>query len=324
MIVRAALLGSLLLVTGSGVQPETDAVTARFTAGTSARSIPFEFVHGEILLKVGVGGGPPSTFILDTGANMDVVSLQYAKAAGLSLERWVSGFVGIGEKPPEMHLVTDALTFSLPGVDVSDSQVFAISLDSTQDCLALAAARQPGDVAPVIDGFLGAPFFRGLVVEIDYLQRQIHLYDPSSYAYKGRGRSIPIEMDAMYTYVDAQVSAKGHRAAHAKLVVDTGAGALSLTKQFADAHGIMPPGDTLRPGKECGSAGLSSDPTLVGTLDRLKIGHFTLRHPLTVFYQATASRTYDGLLGGDALQNFTVIFDYSRQRMILEPVRHPK
>ena len=301
-------------------QPARGAVAVRFAAGTSTRSIPFDLLGNRILLRVGINGSSAATFILDTGANVNVVSLRSAKAAGIALVPWTGGSVGIGARPPELQLVTDALTFNLPDLAVSDSRVFAMALEEAQDCLALAA-RESGGVPPAIDGFLGAPFFRSLVVQIDYRARQLHLYDPKGYTYRGRGRSLPIELDDLYTYVDVRVGAPGGRDAHAKLVVDTGAGALSLTRQFAAVHGILPSPDTLTSGAECGSAGRSSDPTLIGRLDRLRIGPFTLRRPVTVFYQASSDRTYDGLLGGDALQHFTVIFDYSRRRMILEPTR---
>ena len=106
-----------------------------------------------------------------TSTNIDVISLQYARASGIALRPWTGGFAGIGDTPPDMHLATDTQTFSLPGVEVSDDQVFAIALDGTQECLALAARRAGGGDPPTIDGFLGAPFFRSLVVEIDYAAR---------------------------------------------------------------------------------------------------------------------------------------------------------
>jgi len=236
----------------------------------------------------------------------------------MTLEAWTGGDSGgIGSRPPELLSVGDMLSFRLPGVVVSDAQVFAMALDNTQDCLALGGARLPGGAPLVLDGVLGAPFFRSLVVEIDYRGRHVHLYDPRTYTYTGKGKSLPIEMDENYTYVDAQL-ATGRHATHAKLVVDTGADALSLTRQFAEAHGVLPPAKRLTAGAECGVKGLSNDPTLVGKLDRLRLGPFTVRKPMTAFYQATPDRTYDGLLGADALQHFKVIFDYSRRRMILE------
>ena len=146
----------------------------------------------------------------------------------------------------------------------------------------------------------------------------LNLYDPSSYAYVGHGRIVPIEIDSMYSYANVRVAVPGRPPARAKLVIDTGAGPLSLTKQFARAHGILPSADKLIPGAECGSAGRASDPTLVGNVGHLQIGGFTIPNVQTAFYQATADRPYDGLLGSNILRRFKVIFDYSRRRMILE------
>ena len=306
---RSGRACAILLVSLLAPQPpNTPAV--HFSAGESARSIPFDLVGGRIVLRVGVNGSAPVSFILDTGADVNAIGLSYARSTGIGLVPWTGGFVGIGDHAPEVHLATDAMSFSLPGVELSDSQTFVISLDETHDCL----GRNPR-----LDGFLGMPFFRSLVVEIDYRSRLLNLYDPSSYAYAGHGRIVPIEFDSMYSYVNVQVAAPRRPPVRAKLVIDTGAGALSLTKQFAKSHGILPAAETLIPGAECGSAGRSAEPTLVGTIDRLQIGGFTLSHLQTVFYQATADRTYDGLLGSEILRHFKVIFDYSRHRMILEP-----
>jgi C-terminal processing protease CtpA/Prc len=55
----------------------------------------------------------------------------------------------------------------------------------------------------------------------------------------------------------------------------------------------------------------------------LKLGKFTIDHPVATFAEATkgsdADRSYDGVLGGEILRRFKVTFDYSRRQMILEP-----
>ena len=67
--------------------------------------------------------------------------------------------------------------------------------------------------------------------------------------------------------------------------------------------------------------GQAQEKSLIGTLEALKLGHFKLSNIFTVFYQDPDAEGYDGLLGGSALRNFKVIFDYSRSNMILEPPR---
>jgi hypothetical protein len=81
----------------------------------------------------------------------------------------------------------------------------------------------------------------------------------------------------------------------------------------------MLPTEKLTVGAECGIGG-SAKPTLVGKLEAIQLGGFKLSNPLTVFYQDPPAEG-DGLLGNLALRNFKVIFDYSRSRMILEPLR---
>ena len=53
------------------------------------------------------------------------------------------------------------------------------------------------------------------------------------------------------------------------------------------------------------------------------MGNVQLKNLIARFSRARrgddASAKYDGLIGGDILSRFTVVFDYSRQRMMLEP-----
>ena len=82
----------------------------------------------------------------------------------------------------------------------------------------------------------------------------------------------------------------------------------------------MPPATALTPSVECGLAGSTKDPSLVGKLEALQFGAYRVPSPLTVFYRQTAERWYDGLLGNQAFANFKVIFDCPRSKMFLEPL----
>jgi len=60
-----------------------------------------------------------------------------------------------------------------------------------------------------------------------------------------------------------------------------------------------------------------------GRVKTIRLGSFQLENSVAKFSRATrgddASASYDGLIGGDILRRFKVVFDYSRRRMILEP-----
>jgi hypothetical protein len=60
-----------------------------------------------------------------------------------------------------------------------------------------------------------------------------------------------------------------------------------------------------------------------GRIDEIKIGPFSLNQPVVGFSQAKAGALaqseFAGILGAEILRRFRVIFDFSRERMILEP-----
>jgi hypothetical protein len=308
----------------------------RFTSGNSALSIPIELDESNsIWLRVSVNGFPPLSFSLDTGgsAAYPTLSERVAKSLGMKLQLLRKQVAGVGTKPLDVHIVTDKATFSFPGVVLSSRSLFAISMDKINECYDEATnggidRNVPSDqrvnegARKVMDGIFGRGFFSSFVVEIDYAARLINLYDPQSYKYTGRGESIPLEIDSTYIYVRAQIKAQGRPPVTARLVVDTGGGAaLTLNKQFAEEHKLLPPAEKLTPTNECGISGLAEGTSYEGTLEALQLGAVKLPDTLTFFRKNPVGKGYDGLFGGAALRNFKVIFDYSRSRMILEPPR---
>jgi hypothetical protein len=108
---------------------------------------------------------------------------------------------------------------------------------------------------------------------------------------------------------------------HDKWYEETGQDTLTLNKQFAEAHQLLPPAEKLRPTNECGIGGAAEGTSFEGTLEALQFGDYKLSKPLTFFRKNPHGKGFDGLLGGAILRNFTVIFDCSRSQMIFEPRR---
>jgi predicted aspartyl protease len=305
----------------------------RFTSGKSALAIPFDLDNNHIRLRVSVNGSPPLVFILDTGGSSPYpkLNLRHAQSLGMKLQPLGIKNGGVGTDHPDVYVVLDATSFSLPGVVISSQGLFAISLDKVNECVNPATnggtdrdipsgQRVKEGTNNYLDGIIGKGFFSSFVVEIDYAARLINLYDPLGYKYTGKGKSFPLEIDSSYVYVRAQVKAPGRPPVTARLIVDTGAsGALTLNKQFAEAHQLLPPAEKLEEATECGIGGAGEGTSYVGTLEALQLGGFKLSNPSTLFRHKPIGQGYDGLLGGAALRNFKVIFDFSRSRMILEP-----
>jgi membrane-associated protease RseP (regulator of RpoE activity) len=75
---------------------------------------------------------------------------------------------------------------------------------------------------------------------------------------------------------------------------------------------------------EPGAQGVGGDVKLIaGRLPSLQLGHLTFADPVIHFAQdrkgAFASSDFSGVIGGQLLRRFKVIFDYAHKRMILEP-----
>ena len=220
----------------------------RFTSGKSALAIPFELEGNVICLQVRVNDSPPLSFLLDTGSSLHILSLRNAILFGMKLRPPGKASGGVGVDPPDFHIVTDKVSFSLPGVVLSNQNLLVMPLDKCDDKPAADGSDrsviedQSGEnrTGKIIDGVLGEEFFSNFVVEIDYDARLINLQDPHSYHYMGRGKSLSLEM---------------------------------ASRMIFFGHTPVPSGEL-----------------------------------------------YGGLLGAPALRNFKVIFDYSRGRIILEPL----
>jgi hypothetical protein len=151
------LIGLLMAACGLEAAPQA-----------AARDIPFKFVDGLIWIKVhGTHTGRSLNFLLDSGASVSVLNLRTAKELGMKLARPVT-VQGVrstttGYWPQRIALAAQniPLPSSYAAVDLDD-------LSNSCHC--------------TIDGLLGADFFRGRIVQIDFGERKIRLLTASSTA----------------------------------------------------------------------------------------------------------------------------------------------
>jgi predicted aspartyl protease len=135
----------------------------------AATTIPFQFDHGMIRLKVEVAGkAEPLSFLLDSGAGASVLDLAAARRLGLKLgsRETVQGVQG---RCPAYRI--DGLAATVAGTAIPRS-VLAVDLS--------LVSRGCGGR---IDGLLGADFFRGRIVQIDFAAQKIQVL--------GRGEAPP-------------------------------------------------------------------------------------------------------------------------------------
>jgi len=145
------LLGAVSLVASLQVRAETPG------------EIPFQYRDGFLWVKVQVAGQPePLNFVLDSGASSSVLSIQAARRLKVKL--------GSRQSVHGVHSQTFAYWISgfkaeAAGITLPES-LLAIDLSGVSETV-----RQP------IDGLLGADFFRGRIVQIDFAARKVRILD---------------------------------------------------------------------------------------------------------------------------------------------------
>lgn len=302
---------------GDGAAPlattdsEKEFAPVRFAVGSSARDIPFETNANKIYLPVSINGGGPFWFILDNGAAFDVIDRRRAETLNLPLSE-IGEVSGAGEQRVSMAVVSD-VKMSLAGVEFGAPRVNVIPVSDSIE-------RFEGRA---VDGLLGCDFFRRFVVEIDYATGRISLHDPRAYAYAGRGEAIPLEINEGHAYVSATLTAPGGERLNARFLVDTGFRlGLVLAAPFVEERGLRRTFPRAKPAMPVVGVGGES-PGDVARAAGLQLGRYQLASPVVMLSRARSGVLsgdgFGGIIGADVLRRFKVVFDYSRQRMFVEP-----
>jgi hypothetical protein len=276
----------------------------QFALGQSARRIPFEFVGNHIYLRARVNDSEPLWFLLDTGATASYLDVQQAKALA----------------PGEQGNSVKSVSISFPGVKLRN-QNFSIR--------SLGFSAYDGHP---IDGMLGYDFIHRFVIQIDYVSRTVNLYDPQNYKYSGSGAIIPLIMleddsGGKVPLVRVQIMPLGRAPFEGRLIADLALRpAITFNAPFVEANKLLqPPQKTIQAVLGAGAM-LRESRQPIGRLPNIQLGRFTIQNPVAIFFQdkqgVMASPEFDGVIGSEILRRFNVIFNYSRQQMILAPNRY--
>lgn len=292
---------------GTSARKSRRAVPAvRFASGDGASKIPLDIDNNIIRMQVRVNNSKPLKFIFDTGASFSVINSQRAAELGLKPQGDVRGNATGGA----VHgSYTKGVSLSVQGAEVSDQLI----------------ASMPFSTPPgfEFDGVIGCDFINHFVVEIDYQNKVMNLYNPRTYAYSGKGEVIPLILAAGSTpLVSTKIILEGRAPVEAKLEVDTGAdGTFVINSPFVRKQKLA---EAMSETAQSNNNGAGGEQTLlVGHAKAVHLGRLVFDNPPVGLSQDTegsgASEENDGVIGGEIFRRFKVILDYSRKRMILEP-----
>jgi hypothetical protein len=285
------------------------------SAGAVA-SLPAEILlGGGILLQARVNGSGPYTFALDSaGGSGFIVDARLARTLGLAVEGKALSSGAGGSRIPVSFAKNVALDLS--GVVVRPRTAAVIDLASLEPLSGRAVA-----------GIVGYGLFARYVVKIDYAAHQVDLYPLDAYRYSGNGTSVPLSTEREHFSVAARVRFPGRAPIDGRFMVDTGAPmtTVAFSRPFVERFGLLPSGKERIVDRSF--AGLGGETIQVlGRVSELDLGGLRIRNATVTFSEdangTLASSEIDGIIGGELLRRFTVIFDPPRGRLILEPNIH--
>jgi hypothetical protein len=284
-------------------------------SNTISAPIYFQLADSLIYMQASLNGSPPLWMMLDTGSSVTVFDEPVSKTLGMRFLGEGDAY-GPGQGSAQKLAFTNHATLSFAGAELGDQTVATLPLEWFSR-----------EVGRSTDGFLGSNIFRNYVVEIDYANQVLHLYDPAAYSYSGSGQRLPLQfMWDNIPSVQAEVMEQDGTAIAGIFLIDSGATtAIWLTRTFSEAHPeFLSAQETIEVPNVIAVGGELS--THLGRVPAIRLGGFVVSNPLTQFSENTsgiwATPDLAGIIGAQMLRRFTVIFDYAHREMIIEPNEH--
>lgn len=265
--------------------------------------VPYELVRGHIVVPARVNESRQVSLMLDTGYTINMLSAEVIESLQLKRAGKIT-IVGIaGEREADVY---QGPTLDFGGITYTSRRVAALDQE--------ARPRRQRE-----DGILGSSFFRRFVIEIDFRAKTVRLHEPKSFRYTGAGEVIPLKFRKETPIVEAVINIPGRPPVHGRYEIDTGCdGGLCLGHDFVEQNKLIESAAQAEASARRGVGG--SARTASGRLPQLQIGALTVNNPVANFFQDGSPVDGDlaGHIGIQVLREFRTIFDYSRQRMILE------
>ena len=261
-------------------------------APVTLAEFPFQFREGLLWVEVTLPQSEkPLNFLLDTGAGVSVINLSTAKRLGIKLGREVT-----------VHGVETMLT----GYWQQRMSVKVGNVKLPSEYLAVDLEKLSRSCERPVDGLVGADFFRGRVVQIDFDAQKIRLLKTE----KGRKSDAALPLQSRPCGMRVPVSVNDHQ--HQWVRLDTGcASALQWVTS------VVPDQCTRQMAIGLAELSIPQTKTTVG------IGEHKLENVPTGLHETAIFPGEAGLLGNGLLSLFSrVTIDAKAGRVILEK-RYP-
>ncbi len=295
-------------------RPADGASDVRFADGDRALGIPFDFENDHIMVECTVNDSKPLWFLLDTGADYNVINLPRLAQMGLTSFGDATTSGGGGSAGLSF---TKVGRLTVGGVTMLDQRAGVIDVSGLEKLYGMP-----------MGGLLGMDFIDRFTLVVDYDHRVLDLYAPGHDAGVARGTAVPFVIEEGHPHVRGAIVVDDQGEIPADFIIDSGAAeSANLTMPFVRDHQLLErarrtpaPTPSVIPGTE---KQFYTQTTVRGHLRSLRIGTVTVREIPVNLQQGTsgayASPSFSGTVGERILSRFKTTYDYTHSVLYLDP-----
>jgi hypothetical protein len=281
--------------------------------------VPFEYENGFIVVQVVFNNIFPLKFILDTGAEHTILTKR--EITDLLQIDYQRRFVIMGS-----DLKTELGAYLVRGIVLTMGNMYL----SNRSMLVLEDDYFSFDEFAGLDvhGIIGADLLRRFVVMIDYRKKTVTFYDPSKFTLPhGKFTELQVELHRNKPYIYTHTDLPRDTSAQLKYLMDTGASVALMMYTITDTL-LQLPEQFIRSNIGMGLGGFIEG--FVGRTPAIDLGETTLQEVVTNYqdFLPTMDSAYfnerNGLIGNQILSRFTIIVDYIKGKVYVEPTSRAK
>ena len=278
--------------------------TGQIAGGKASTTVPFVFSTNHVFVMAFVNGKGPFQFILDSGAERNVLDTSLLRSLNLKTR----GKFHINGTGPQSVPTSQTENCVIQIGDATLPEQKFITYDFS-DLKKLASTD--------ISGVLGRNVFQDFVVKVDYGIPQLVLTLPSQFVYHGAGTVLPLSFDQYHTpQIDGSVDGFA-----GKFNIDTGFNdPLLLFAPFVQKNGLQAKYAAQSQASKVVGAGGDAKIQMVPALP-FQFGGLSVTLGVEMSVElsgVTSDKDAAGQMGNQLLQYFNPTFDYNHSRIILE------
>ena len=296
-------------------RPADGASDVRFASGDRALGIPFNFDNDHIMVECSVNGTQPLWFLVDTGADYNV--LNEPRLAEMKLTRFGASSTSGGGGSTGLTFSRVARLEVGHGVTLLGQRGGVVDLSGLEKLYGMP-----------MGGLLGMDFIDRFTMVVDYDHHVLNLYTPGRDAGIAQGTCVPFIVEEGHPHAAGAVVVDDAGEIPADFIIDSGAAeSANLTMPFVRDHRLLErarrtpaPAASITPGTE---HQWYTQTTVRGFLRSLRLGGVTV-HDLPVNLQqgttgAYSSPSFSGTVGERLLSRFNATYDYTHSALYLAP-----